>query len=316
MVITKNKEKLIQAVREIVSKKLNSDVKSVKYIGGGSFGRVFKVITDGSPNVVVMKVCLVSDMHRKEAAQLKLLSEHSSIKIPKVYFTFDKTDEYPIDCLCMEFVEGKDAFTNFGLLLKSKKQKKRFANAVVDAMIGIHSHSNNKFGDIENPVFDTWQDYYKPFAISIFEQATTLRQNKQLPKYVYDAMKKAWDKYDIIFEETVDMPALIHGDLNVMNIMVKKPFEVEAIIDPLNSMFADREYDLFQLNNLTGKCFGLYKTYKEKYPVSNNCDIKCAFYALWNEVYCFIKSGALIPFIMRPIVKEMNKQIKIINSRS
>lgn len=45
--------------------------------------------------------------------------------------------------------------------------------------------------------------------------------------------------------------------------MVKKPFEISAIIDPLNSMYADKEYDLFQLNNLTGPCFHLYKTYKK-----------------------------------------------------
>ncbi|HQC54848.1 MAG TPA: phosphotransferase [Clostridia bacterium] len=312
MEVIKDKEKLAKIVVDIVSNELNSNVKSVKYLGGGSFGRVFKVVTDGSPDVVVMKVCLVSGMHKKEAAQLYLLSKHSSIKIPKVYFTFDKTNEHPVDCLCMEFVEGKDAFTSFGLLFKSKRQKKRFANQVIDAMIGVHNHSNDKFGDIDNPAFDAWQDYYKPFATDIFDKASDLYANKKLPKYVYDAMTQAWKNYDNIFNEIVSTPALIHGDLNVMNIMVKKPFEIVAIIDPLNSMFADREYDLFQLNNLTGKCFGLYNTYKEKYPVSKNCDIKCAFYALWNEVYCYIKTGSLIPFIMRPIVKEIRKQMKIL----
>lgn len=82
-----------------------------------------------------------------------------------------------------------------------------------------------------------------------------------------------------------------------------------AIIDPLESKWADREYDLFQLKNFTGKQLKLYETYKNKYSVSEKCDLKCAFYGLFNEVYCCILAN--IKMSRRNIyVKWMKEELK------
>ena len=37
---------------------------------------------------------------------------------------------------------------------------------------------------------------------------------------------------------------------------------------------------------------------------------KLAFYGLWNEVYCYIRSGMLIGLIMRPLVRNMHRRLK------
>ncbi|MCH5351528.1 MAG: phosphotransferase [Clostridiales bacterium] len=288
-------------------------MENVKFISEGSYGRAYKVNIDIKPYVVVVKAYKVKDMHRQEALQLNVLSENTTAKIPKVYFTADGTRDIPFDCLCMEYLEGKNALTDFCLLFKSKKSKKRFAEAVVKAMLELHSCTNPKFGSIDNPKFSNWLDYYRPFAQDIFFTAKRMYEEKRLPKSIYKTMQRAWELFDEIFCEEVKTPSLIHGDLNVMNIMVKRPFDFVGIIDPLNAMFADREYDLFQLTNMTGNCFYLYATYKEKYKVSKNCDIKCAFYALWNEIYCFIKTGHYFKIIMSPIVRRMKMQLKLFN---
>ena len=86
--------------------------------------------------------------------------------------------------------------------------------------------------------------------------------------------------------------------------------KITGFIDPLNSAYADREYDLFQFDNLTGKRFFLRETYIEKYGASRYCMQKLAFYGLWNEVFCYIRSGVLIGLIMDPLVKNMNKRLK------
>lgn len=117
-------------------------------------------------------------------------------------------------------------------------------------------------------------------------------------------MRAAWDKFDNIFCEEVSEACLIHGDLNVANIMVDKG-RLSGFIDPLNSMYADREYDLFQFDNLLKKRFNLRSVYMKKYGASANCDYKCAFYGLWNEVYCYIKSGMLVKMIMNPLIDNM-----------
>ena len=114
----------------------------------------------------------------------------------------------------------------------------------------------------------------------------------------------------MIFSEKVKTACLIHGDLNVGNIMVGKGYEITRIIDPHNSMYADREYDLFQFDNLTGKRFFLRETYIKKYGASRYCMQKLAFYGLWNEVYCYIRSGVLVGMIMNPLVKNMKKQLE------
>ena len=120
------------------------------------------------------------------------------------------------------------------------------------------------------------------------------------------AMENAWTCFDIIFSEEVRDACLIHGDLNLANIFIDNG-KLSAFIDPLNTMYADREYDLFQFNNLTGKRFKLSQTYIEKYGASKYCKEKLAFYGLWNEVFCYIKSGVLVNVIMNPLVKNMMK---------
>ena len=215
-----------------------------------------------------------------------------------------------VDMVCMEYVRGGDAFTNFQLLLKSKAKKQAFADEVVSAALEIHSHKNNKFGHIENPVYDTWLDFYKPYADKIICGVRKLNKEGKFKSYILNAIEKAYSKFNYIFSEPVNEAVLTHGDLNVMNIMVdKKSLKPLAFIDPLESMYADREYDLFQFNNLTGKCFFLYKTYKEKFPVSRNCDLKCAFYALFHEAAMFIRNGKIHGFIVNPLVKNMNRLI-------
>ncbi len=307
--------KIPEYLNSIVSKQFNANVLNIKYIGGGSYGFVYKVEIDKEPKILVVKAFKIEGMHKKEAYQLGVLQAHSTVKIPKVYFTYDSTDECPINCMGMEFIEGKDAFTNSKLLFKSPKAKREFADKLTDGLHSIHCCTNDKFGDVQNPVYDNWHDYYKPYAEDILQKAEKLYNEGKLEGLVFDTMKQAYEMYDIIFEEEVTTPTLIHGDLNLMNVMVKDSLEIVAFIDPLNSMYADKEYDLFQLNNLTGPYFKLYKTYKKKYPTSKNCDAKCAFYALWNETYCYISAGTLFKSIMYPIVRRMKKQMKLLSKR-
>ena len=98
-------------------------VKNIKYVGGGSFGFVYKVEIDKEPFTIIMKACRTGGICEREANELTLLGSDSLVKIPKVYFTFLATPEIPIDFIGMEFVEGTNCFTDFAKLLKSKKTK-------------------------------------------------------------------------------------------------------------------------------------------------------------------------------------------------
>lgn len=295
-------------ISEVVKDVYGNAPNSVKFLGGGSFGRAFKVNVDG--NTLVVKAFLRDGMCEKEAAELKILREYCPAKIPEVYFVRLKKDGAQVECFGMELIEGHDSFTNFALLFKPREQKQRFANAVCDALIQLHSHTSPKFGDILDPQCDSWQDYYFPYAQNIMRSAEKLYAEGRLKKYIYDTAKALWANFDYIFGDEVKEACLIHGDVNVMNIMTKKPFEFVGFIDPLDSIYADREYELYQLFNLTGNAFKLYETYKSKYPVSPKCDLKCAFYALFQELNCYLRNGNYTGFIMRAAVKRAKAQLE------
>lgn len=305
------KEQTADFAKELVRQVTGKTPGSVKYIGGGSFGMVYLCSVCEKPFRLIVKAYRTDGMHEKEAFDLAALKEVCPLPVPTVYHVHEKNEEIPVNMLIMEYMDGCDAFTNPALLFKSKKKRENFACELVDSMLAIHEVKSEKFGDIRNPQFESWMDFYKPFAAGIYAKAEKLYGSGKLPGYVMRSMKNAWEQFDEIFSQTVKEAVLIHGDLNVMNVMVNaESFAITAIIDPLDMMYADREYDLFQLNNLTGKRYGLYKMYQSRYPLSRNCDVKCAFYALWNEVNCFIRTGNTAAVLLFGCVHEMNKQLK------
>lgn len=304
-----SKDEALSYAKSVLQSKMNCNIKKISYIGGGSYGYVYLCETDKSPYKLIMKACRVDGMCQQEAQAIMLLGEDSLIPMPKVLFTALSNNEIPIDFICEEFVKGRNCLSPLLTIFSSKRSKKEFAQRITDAMGFWHSKTNDKFGLIDNAVFDTWLDYYKPFAFEILQTARYLCDNNKLNKDVLLVMEKAWDNFDYIFSEPVENAVLIHGDLNTMNIMADNHLNPTAIIDPLESKWADKEYDLFQLRNLNGDMYNLYETYKRKFPVSEKCDIKCAFYGLYNEIYCNITAGSFNAFLIKPVVKRMNKEL-------
>lgn len=301
---------VLKYAETVLKEHYSCEIKSIKYVGGGYFGYVYYAKIDKSPNDLIIKACLSSGMYENEARDLSLIREDCPIPVPEVYFTYVQTDDIPIDFICMEYMQGKDVLSSFPALniaFVSRGKKKEFADKIVDAMGVWHSKTNDKFGLTGNAVYDNWFDYYKPYAKDILDTAKEM--SNLFPSDIINVMEDAWDKFDVIFSEPVSMPALVHGDLNVVNIMCDNKLNPTAIIDPLESKWADKEYDLFQLKNFTGRQLKLYETYKSKYSVSKMVDAKSAFYGLFNEVYCSILADVKMNN-MNIYVKWMKKELK------
>ena len=126
-----------------------------------------------------------------------------------------------------------------------------------------------------------------------------------------ETMEKAFRRYEDIFGEEIRQAVLIHGDYWPANILIDpKSLLPQAVIDPYNSMWADREYELFALNNVMGSCFRLYENYKSKVELSQLCDLKCAFYALYSEVRWFHQLGEGSHPFMWTLAKRLKRQMK------
>ena len=292
MKILDNSDKhLLPILPRIISEKLNKEARSFKFIGGGSFGRVYKsVLCDGE--IIAVKAYRVQGSQYEEAEQLKALSANTVVKMPEVLFTYEDEDTA---ILAMTFVDGQNVL-NPVFLLKAKEQKQKFAQAVVTGMLGWHSVTNNKFGSLSNPVYDSWYEYYKkekqePWLKALKE----LSDNGKFSKKKLQLLTEATELFNSLPEEATK-PVLIHADLNIMNIMADtKTLELTAFIDPCGSIWADREYDLFQLRNMWGDAYGLYEAYKAKSETSPYTDFRVAYYASMHEAAMRLKGGLIMP---------------------
>ncbi len=286
-----NDKFLLEKLPEIAEENLNTRIDNLKFIGGGSFGKVYKC-TKSDGEIIILKAYHVSGMEKTEAEQLKLLGTNTSVKMPQVYFTH--TDD-EIAVLCMSFIEGKNALDP-SFLLKSKAQKQSFANDVIDGMLKWHSVKGEKFGYLENATYDSWKEFYiENKASRDLVGLKKLMDEGKYSKKNYDLLCRGLDIFKEVASEP-ESPVLIHGDLNIMNIMADpKTMKLTGFIDPCGSMWADREYDLFQFLNMWGNAYKLYDTYKSKCQTSEHCDFKVAFYGALHENSMRLKGGLVVP---------------------
>jgi fructosamine-3-kinase len=286
-----NDKFLLQRLPKIAEEQLNTKVSDIKFIGGGSFGKVYKC-TKSNGETIILKAYHVSGMETTEANQLQILSENTNVKMPHVHFTYSDDD---IAIMCMSFIDGKNTLDPL-FLLKSKSQKEKFANDVIDGQLHWHNVKSEKFGYLENATYDSWKEFYLENKVE--KDLAGLKKLMDEGKYSkknYDLLCRGLD----IFKEVVnepDHPVLIHGDLNIMNIMADpRDMKLTGFIDPCGSMWADNEYDLFQFLNMWGNAFSLYDTYKSKCKMSEHCDFKVAFYGALHENSMRLKGGLIVP---------------------
>ncbi len=282
---------ILPIIPELVSEKLNKKVSDIKFIGGGSYGRVYKTsLPDG--DAIAVKAYRIQGSQYEEARQLNILSANTIVEMPRVLFTYED-EETAI--LAMTFVSGQNVL-NPMFLLKSKSQKQKFADDVVSGMLEWHSVTNDKFGELSNPSYDSWLEYYKnkkqePWLSGLSE----LAQKGKFSKKSLELLREATEIFNNLPEEN-SSPVLIHSDLNIMNIMADpKTLKLTAFIDPCGSLWADREYDLFQLRNMWGDAYGLYETYKQKHKLSEYADFRVAYYGAMNEAHCRLGGGLIMP---------------------
>lgn len=290
-ILTLENKALIKRIPEIVKEYLGEEVTSIKFIGGGSFGKVFKAELKKGKTIAV-KAFRVQDSQFEEAMQLKILRENTTVPMPEVLFTHKDED---IAVMIMSFIEGSNVL-NPAFLLKSKESKQAFADSVVKGMLLWHSVKGEKFGSLSAPCYDTWKEYYikekqEPWLKALAE----LSEQGKYSKKSLELLRKATEIYNSLPQEESE-PVLIHGDLNIMNMMAdNKSFALTGFIDPCGSMWAEREYDLFQLRNMWGDSFCLYETYKKMYPLPENADFRVAYYAAMHEASMRLKGGLVMP---------------------
>ena len=291
----------------IVLGKQKSTASGYKRVGGGFYADVYKFDYKNSDSIVV-KVYKSEGIMEKETRQIQLLSKYAIFPMPDVLWTHTADEKFSYDILAMNYLEGENGGNAFYL---NPGKKSRLAEQVVDNLIAFHNvHNADGFGQIDSDTYyKTFNEYYKEKATDIFNMAKKLNKDGQITDYVLDVVNEAVENFDKIFYLTITESSLIHGDYNMWNIMIdKKNSKVTAIIDPCGCMWADSEYDLYQLNNANGKHLKLFETYAKKKRLSENCYQKMAFYELFTEIEHYHNSG--YPVIQK-LIKKQAENLKV-----
>lgn len=269
-------------------------------VGGGFYADVYRAdYKNLSP--IIVKVYKSKGMMEKEKTQIKLLSQYALYTMPDVLWSHSADETYDKDVLVMNFLQGENGGNAF-YLTPSKKAK--LAEQVIDNLLAFHNvHNPEGFGEIDADKYHkTFNEYYREKADVILKMAEKLNGDGQITDYVLSVVKEAVKEFDKIFCLPITEASLIHGDYNMWNVMIdKKNCNVTAIIDPCGCMWADSEYDLYQLNNANGKHLKLFDTYAKKKTLSENCFEKMAFYELFTEIEHYYNSGY-------PVIKKLIKK--------
>ena len=294
----------MEALKEFVLEKVGETQIKINRVGGGFYADVYKFdYLKREP--LVVKVYKSVGMMKREIEQIRLLSQYSLYPMPEVLWCHSADDTFKKDVLAMNFLKGENGGNAFYI---SPSKKAKLAEQVVDNLLAFHNvHNSAGFGAIDDDqYYKTFNDYYRHKSFSILDMARKLNCDGQITNYVLNVMCEAVDKFEEIFNLPITESSLIHGDYNMWNIMIdKKNCNVTAIIDPCGCMWADSEYDLYQLNNANGKHLKLFETYAKKKQLSENCCQKMAFYELFTEIEHYYNSG--YPVIQKLIKKQADK---------
>ena len=306
------RDKYESLVKEIVEREWVCNVLEIKFLGGGSFGKAYKVKTDYNIEYAVVKLFFACGLCVNEASDLKILKEANEIKIPEVYFVKTAEQQEIIDCICMEYISGANCLTLAPKFIFRAKKRKKFVDDVLNVVYKLQTHKSNKFGFARNPEYDTWQEFYKNFVGELLKKAKCMQAKGKIKKKIYDLAEYSFSKFSEIFDEKINCACLSHGDINVMNMMAdEKTLELKSFIDPLNALYCDPEYDLYELGVMTERVFGLRKKYKEQRVVTKKCDLKVAVYGFFAELRCYVGTGKYTHFIMNQAIRELKKQLRI-----
>lgn len=225
------------------------DVGNIKPLGAGEFNAVYSaekgnktyVIKlapdDNAPTLIYEK-----NMMRSEVFWYEQMRKGTSIKVPEIYFSDFTRETIPTDYFIMEMLPG--VTLDKAELTKEEKQNAEEMKACMTAQ--IHSVKNDKFGYIQNELYDNWYLAVK----AMFENLLNDCRKKGKKSLRGEKMLGFIEKYKDILEKAEC--CMVNFDIWDPNIMCeRKDGKIEyAWIDPERSFWGDRILDFSCLESM------------------------------------------------------------------
>lgn len=281
-----NRKNNVAKIYESISSK---KCLNVSRINQGFYGYIF-LIENSDNSKIIAKVYKSEGYINAEIGQLEMMRKYALVKVPEIYSVSYKQYNGFFDVMFMEYIDGVNAGA---VNITDDKQKNEFSNQVIENLLAIHNVSNPLgFGNyIEENYYLSWEEYYKSRITELYNSIHMKKPIRFSNKSV-DLMDCLFENFDKVFCESVKENHLIHGDYNLWNLIANpENNELIAMIDPFDSCFADRELELFQLTNADGDKYSLLDNYKSSVKLSDNFEIKSAYYSFWDDIKHTVNTG-------------------------
>lgn len=261
-------------IKKLFNKAGINGITSISVLGAGEYNAVYEVIADKAyvlkiaPKSDVPVLTYEKDMMKSEVYWYKIIRENTDIRVPEVYFEDYSKELIPSDYFIMEKLEGKQrSIKNIDASVITEKTAKMVAR--------IHNIHNDKFGYVQNDMYDSWYDALCSMIQNLIDDARRVgkrsKKGEKLLSYAH--------KYKAILTD-VDC-CMVNYDIWDANVLCSKNEngEIEfSWIDPERSFWGDRIFDFICLENPVGsiynkkRTFAFYNTVCEK-PIQPDKEI-------------------------------------------
>jgi fructosamine-3-kinase len=240
-------------VAEGVETSLGERLKSVRQLGGGCIGEVYRAeLEDGTP--LVAKLDREGESHlEREAYMLRYLREKSELPVPEVYHGSERL-------LLMEFVEGDSRFSE-----GAERHGAELLAGLHGITWGAYGHERDTLiGSLDqpNPRTESWVEFFRDHRLLYL--ARVAHEAGRLPYEDLGRVERLAERLDDYLEEP-ERPSLIHGDVWSANVLAKGD-RITAFLDPA-IYHADPEIELAFISLFDSFGDRFFEAYEELRPV-------------------------------------------------
>lgn len=275
-------------LNNIIENTLKKKSSTIRRINQGFYGYIFLV---GEKSKFIAKVYKKEGYLDYERAQLEELKKYALVHTPEILGISYKKDNGFFDVLFMEYIEGVNCTE---ISITDSYEKNRLGNEIIENLLSIHQVSNpNGFGDfVLNKYDNDWAQCYKRCVDKYYGDLIG-RNRFRISSNNLKIAEMLYNSFDDVFNNNkVEKNSLIHGDYNLWNLLVDpNTHRLIGMIDPMGCSYADRELDLFQLENANGNDFDLLYRYSKQVQLSENFQLKNAYYHFWDDIKHYVNTG-------------------------
>lgn len=258
-------------------------VSVLEPLGAGMFNAVYKVVADGksyaikiAPTATMSVMTYEKNLLDTEVMWYRVMAEKTNIDVPKIYYVDKSKSIIPAPYFIMEFVEGDTLNA-----LKLDPEERKAANLkLIENVAQLHEIRSEKFGYVQNGLFDNWYDALASFVQSCIDDLTKVGKKSRRAQKVLQYVKSNKQLLQSVKGCLVNYDA---WDLNIVGRRTDDGLKC-TWIDPERGFFGDAVFDFICIDlmkmSLTAKLDSVEQynaVAKEKIVVDGNSEIRFAF---------------------------------------